>query len=111
MRTNLDETSPNLGEKNGTWPNQPWMTDRSSDLIFEILVLGFHFRISATYSTQGAKRIALSQTKVVTRFAFPKVLGMELVEPRTAFRFPVAHPVVFRVVSLPLRVLLWVVVP
>ena len=35
---------------------------------------------------------------------------MKLVEPRTAFRFPVAHPVVFRVVSLPLRDLLWVVV-
>ena len=111
MRTNLDETSPNLCEKSGTWPNQPSMIVRTSGLIFEILVLGFHFRISATYSTQVAKRIALSQTTVVTRLAFRKVVGMKLVEPRTAFRFPVAHPVVFRVVSLPLRVLLWVDVP
>ena len=87
------------------------MIARTSGLICEILVLGFHFRISATYSTQVAKRIALSQTTIVTRFAFRKVVVMKLVEPRTAFRFPVARPVVFRVVSLPLRVLLWVVVP
>ena len=106
MKPNLAETLPSLNERNETSTNQPSRTVRTSGWLFGIVVFGFRCRISVTFLTLVSMTTAFDPRTVWTRLAVPRVVGMELVAPRAAFRFPVVPLAVSWV-----AVLVWAVVP